>query len=166
MWENVTYLQAAHTHRMMEKSNYLKRRDVEALTHGGECDEEVCATTHIGATQGPECRRARLIGTSMDGRPMDHSIPFHQIDPLDFWKTVGHLHFPYWTRVARMLLAVPATTGTDERLFSICGDVDDKAKGKTDILPLLVAIRRNVRLLGNCTFDIVSAILEHMEKDD
>jgi len=63
-----------------------------------------------------------------EGKPYGHS------NPLDWWRT-NSVHYPALSKVARMILAIPATSAPSERLFSHAGltITKDRARLTPDI---------------------------------
>ena len=70
-----------------------------------------------------------------------------RLDALQFWKKCG-VAFPAFARVAKAFLAVPATSAPCERVFSTCGYLDKKARGRSNMIPSLTFCRRNLKFLG------------------
>ena len=68
-----------------------------------------------------------------DGNPDGYS------NPLDWWKT-NSVHFPALSKVARMILAIPATSAPSERLFSHAGltITKDRARLPPDVASDLI----------------------------
>jgi hypothetical protein len=80
----------------------------------------------------------------------------------EFWKLRSD-DLPHMSRLARVLLAVPATSATSERTFSTAGHCDRVARGRSMALDSLVFVRRNVRLLGETPHDQLGRILALMK---
>ena len=68
-----------------------------------------------------------------DGNPYGHS------NPLDWWRT-NRVHYPALSKVARMILAIPATSAPSERLFSHAGltITKDRARLTPDVASDLI----------------------------
>ena len=62
-------------------------------------------------------------------------------DPLEWWRSCGQF-FPFLSRFARAVLAVPATSAPVERLFSHAGKVitENRAKLSSDIASDLILL--------------------------
>ena len=52
-------------------------------------------------------------------------------NPLDMWRNKA-MEFPYLARVARRVLAIPATQAQSERMFSTAGLTVNKRRGSVD----------------------------------
>ena len=55
--------------------------------------------------------------------------PDPNFNTLAWWK-VNKQHFPYLAAIARLALAVPATSAPSERVFSVAGLIVNKARNK------------------------------------
>lgn len=83
------------------------------------------------------------------------------LDPIQFWK-LKEKDNPIMAKVARMLLPIQATSAASERVFSTCGDLDRRARGRSNQLDDLVLIRRNAQLLGRTPRERIHEILSQM----
>jgi hypothetical protein len=65
-------------------------------------------------------------------------------NPLDFWKGQAH-NFKNLAIMARQYLAIPATTASSERLFSIAGNVisDDRSRLHHERATALILLKAN-----------------------
>jgi hypothetical protein len=63
-----------------------------------------------------------------------------------------------------MLLAIPASTAPSERVFSNTGFFDKRARGQSQMVPLLAFIRGNVPLLSPTATGQVEAITNAIDQ--
>jgi hypothetical protein len=91
-----------------------------------------------------------------------------RLDAPTFWQKMedGVIVQRVWSHVARMLLAIPASTAPSERVFSSTGFFDKRARGQSTMVPLLAFIRANVPLLSHSAHGQVAAVLEEIDGID
>ncbi len=90
-----------------------------------------------------------------------NSIIEQQVSPLDFWK--GH-HLSHSISqlkpLARVLLALPATAASCERVWSSAGRLNDRRAALTEKnLEMLIYLRENINSVGGIADSDIQKIL-------
>jgi len=78
----------------------------------------------------------------LESEPLNEGDPIVFSDPLPWWKLHAR-NFPLLARVARRVLAIPASSAQSERLFSVAGQTVTKKRNSlaSDNVELLVFLR-------------------------
>ena len=80
-------------------------------------------------------------------------------DPISWWSE-NELRFPIISRIAKRILAIPASSAPSERLFSIAGAINTKQRAHMGIdkLPKLTCLKHNLRTLDKLGIDLTDAV--------
>jgi hypothetical protein len=79
--------------------------------------------------------------------------------PIDWWREIGSKHFPYLQGIARVFLAVPATSAPSESVFSRAGFDDREIRSRlgAETLQCSLCVVRNIHLFAD-EHELISSV--------
>ena len=98
----------------------------------------------MGETSATQCSDERKVENEMEKFDIE---PLHRGDPLEWWSS-RQRSLPLLAEVARAVLAVPATSGPSERIFSKAGPLVNKRRGalKPSNVDMMIFLNKNYNL--------------------
>lgn len=141
-WESEIDLQIPTLHHAQELMRFrwdIEKQKLESVESSSE--EQTSSSNDTGTEKEDQNSMFDIVNESIQTQRVERGeldiyleeqkAPSH-IQPLEFWK-INNGRFPILSRIAKIILAIPATSAGIERVFSIAGNIAAARRARTSV---------------------------------